>query len=217
MSLSVIATPIGNLGDISLRAIETLKQADLIIGEERKVVSKLIKLLELGRKEIELLNEHSDQKDIEFLTLQCLEKNVALVSDCGTPGFCDPGALLVKSCRNKSIKVHILPGASSLMAFLSGSGKDFKNFYFRGFLPAKNEDRISELKLLSKIKEPMIIMDTPYRLTKTLEDLVNFFPTRKVIIATSLTKDGEQFLDGSPQRILDQLKGQKLEFILALY
>ena len=117
MSLSVIATPIGNLGDISYRSVEILKAADLIIGEERKVVSKLIKHLSLGRKEIELLNEHSDQEDLDFLLNECRIKTIALVSDCGTPGFCDPGALLVKACRKAGIKIDILPGASSLMSF----------------------------------------------------------------------------------------------------
>lgn len=216
MALYLIATPIGNLGDISLRAVESLKSADLIIGEERKVVSRLIKDLQLGRKEIELLNEHSKKDDLEFLTQLCVSKNVALVTDCGTPGFCDPGADLVKLCRQQKIQVHILPGASSLMAFLSGCGEDIKTFYFRGFLPAKTEFRERELKSLQNIHEPIIIMDTPYRLTKTLEDLSKFFPQRKIILALSLTQEDESFITSSAKKLLEKFKGQKKEFILAL-
>ncbi|MBT4761523.1 MAG: 16S rRNA (cytidine(1402)-2'-O)-methyltransferase [Bdellovibrionaceae bacterium] len=216
MSLSVIATPIGNLGDISYRSVEILKAADLIIGEERKVVSKLIKHLSLGRKEIELLNEHSDQEDLDFLLNECRIKTIALVSDCGTPGFCDPGALLVKACRKAGIKIDILPGASSLMSFLSGCGERLDQFFFRGFIPAKNELRLIELQKLKKINEPIILMDTPYRLTKTLEDLCAHFPSKKIIIATDLTKEAEVFAQGSPKQLLSQFKGQKLEFILAI-
>lgn len=216
MALYLIATPIGNLGDITLRAVKALKDSDLIIGEERKVVSRLIKELQLGRKEIELLNEHSDKEDLEHLTQACLHKNVALVTDCGTPGFCDPGANLVKACRELKIAIHVLPGASCLMAFLSGCGEDFKTFYFRGFLPAKTEFREKELSHLQAISEPIVLMDTPYRLTKTLEDLAKFFPQRKIILALSLTQEDESFNISSAKKLLEKFKGHKKEFILAV-
>lgn len=216
MALFVIATPIGHLGDITLRALEQLKKAELLIGEERKVVSRLIKDLELGQKTIDLLNEHSDNKDIEYLVEQCRRQDVALVSDCGTPGFCDPGAFLVKACRQKNISVHILPGPSSLMAFLSGCGEDIKSFFFRGFLPANNQERERELSQLSKRKESLILMDTPYRLTKILEDLKKHFPQRQILLATQLTKEDECFEKATAHHLYNKYKGQKLEFVLAV-
>ncbi len=217
MSLSVIATPIGNIEDISLRALKLLKQADLIIGEERKIVGRLIRDLEIGYKVIELLNEHSDQKDLEYLLGECKTKAVALVSDCGTPGFCDPGAELVNLCRSHGIEITIVPGASSLMAFLSGSGLKLTEFYFKGFLPANSELRKKEFEKLKATKIPVILMDTPYRLEKTLNELSIYLPTKKIILATSLTQSDESFDIGSAKQLQEKYSHQKKEFILAIY
>ena len=168
MSLSIVSTPIGNLDDITLRAIESLRKADVIIGEEYREVTTLLKRLDIPKPQLELLNEHSKEDDLQELLKLCLEKNVALVSDCGTPGFCDPGAHLVKLCRDHGLDVKPVPGASSLMALLAVSGRKLQSFYFRGFLPAKKELRQSALKEVAKDSRNQVIMYTPYRLSKLL-------------------------------------------------
>src|SRR5690606_7703502 len=116
MSLNVVATPIGPLDDITLRALQCLKDADLVIGEERKVTLQRLKHWGLLPKPIRLLNEHTEPDEVEELADLCRTQNVALISDCGTPGFCDPGADLVRLCREKKIEIRALPGASSLLS-----------------------------------------------------------------------------------------------------
>ncbi|MCB0394615.1 MAG: methyltransferase, partial [Bdellovibrionales bacterium] len=138
MPLFIVATPIGNPEDITLRAIKLIRECDLLIGEERKPTSQLLKALGV-QKPIELLNEHSDSQDVEFLLGECRSKNVVLVSDAGTPSFQDPGFLLVNSCRSENITVTSAPGASSLMSLLSMSSHDIREFYFAGFLPQDSE------------------------------------------------------------------------------
>lgn len=192
MALYVIATPIGNSKDFTLRALEILKNADLIIGEELKVLRQILKAAGVQAKEMECLNEHSDAKDLAFLTDECKAKTVALVSDCGTPGFCDPGALLVKSCRDSKIDVHAVPGPSSLMALLSVCGERVDEFVFKGFLPAKMEERSKSWASLKKEGRPLILMETPYRLRKFLEDLGEHFPQRLCVLGLNLTQEGER-------------------------
>jgi 16S rRNA (cytidine1402-2'-O)-methyltransferase len=216
MPLHIVATPIGNFNDMTLRGIEALKSADLIIGEELKEVTKLVKNLNLGYKNIELLNEHSNDQDLKELVNLCIEKNVALVSDCGTPAFCDPGVNLINKCRKLKIPVFTLPGASSLMTFISGCGEPLKNFYFRGFLSANSEERLQELNQLKTFKNPIVLMDTPYRLNKLLSDIHSVMPQRRIVIGTSLTQENEKFFSGTALQLLNEFKDQKLEFVLSL-
>jgi 16S rRNA (cytidine1402-2'-O)-methyltransferase len=152
--LFVVALPIGNLDDISLRALRLLKEADIIIGEERKVLMPMLKSfgVDIHSKQMEFLNEHSKKEDILELKNFCKEKNVVLVSDCGTPVFCDPGAHLIDACRKENIEIKSVPGASSLMTLLSLSSQKLEKFYFYGFLPREKEDRMREIQKISKIK-----------------------------------------------------------------
>ncbi len=136
MGLVLVATPIGNDQDISLRALEFLKQADTIILEEFKESTRFLRAQGISGKTYEQLNEHSTPEDILRLTQLCAEKEVALITDCGTPGFCDPGADLVRECRKKNISVKTMPGPSSLMAMLSLSSQRLDQFVFRGFMAA---------------------------------------------------------------------------------
>lgn len=217
MALFVVATPIGHKDDISLRALDILKQVPVVIGEERKEVSKLLRSHGITGKELELLNEHSEPFDVERLMNICRERDVALVTDCGTPGFCDPGARLVALCRKQQIQVQPIPGASSLMTFLSGCGREVHNFYFRGFLPANREERAQAFKeLKSGAPRPVILMDTPYRLTRLLEELKEHFPKSHCTIGVALTQPEEQFLSGSPEKLLATFSGRKEEFILLM-
>ena len=214
MSLYVIGSPIGNQNDMSPRGIETLKTCDCIIGEEFKVLSRRLKSWGITDKELYSLNEHSRVDDIEELVDLCLNQDVALLSDCGTPGFCDPGAELVDACRRKKIKIQSIPGASSLMSFLSLCGLRVPSFYFVGFLPANKEQRLKKWKLVKKIHEPLIIMDTPYRLTRLLEELSHHFPQATCYLGTELTTETESLYKGCAKDLLKKLSGQKLEFVL---
>lgn len=191
MPLFVIATPIGNPQDISLRAVEILRQAELVIGEELKVLRQILKSVGVQAPHLERLNEHSTRDDIDFFVKECQQKNVALVSDCGTPGFCDPGADLVKACRTAGVEIQTLPGPSSLMALLSICGERVDEFVFKGFLPAKTEERAQVLRNLARENRALILMDTPYRLRRLLDDVAATFADRTCIAGLNLTAPSE--------------------------
>ena len=216
MSLELIATPIGDLGDITLRAIECLRAADVVIGEERKEVSKLLKRLEIEGKRLELLNEHTREDDLKDLVQLCRSSRVALVTDCGTPGFCDPGSRLVSLCRAEGVISKPIPGASSLMCLLSVSGRYLSEFLFRGFLPAEKEARAAALNELVRERRPVILMDTPYRMGRLLEELAERFPLRKVLLGCDFTQNTELIIEATAAELPKLIGERKAEFILAL-
>lgn len=215
--LYVVATPIGDVSEISLRALEVLKNAEVVICESTKETSKLLRAHGITGKTYELLNEHTTADEVKTLMDLCANKNVALVSDCGTPGFCDPGAQLVKLCRQKKIEVKSVLGASALMGLLSLSGERLDQFIFRGFLPAETEARRKALQEIQREKRPMVLMDTPYRLKKTLGDLQEFFPKRRALLALNLSQEEEKILEGTAENLLKQLPYDKAEFMILLY
>ncbi len=218
MALTLVSVPIGNIGDITLRALESLKGADLFIGEERKPMFRLLK--ELGvptPKNYELLNEHSEKEDIQSLAQACREQKAVLLTDCGTPGFSDPGAELVAECRKIGVAVTANPGVSSLTTFLSLCGVRLTQFDFYGFLPRETEERERALKKLSQLKMPTIVMDTPYRLRKTLQQCQQVLPNKKFVVGMDLTKPNEEVLTGSIDDILKKYDGEKREFLILIY
>ncbi len=216
--LHLVSVPVGHPDDISLRALNILKSAEVIIGEETKPLFQLLKHHNIPRPAVaEFLNEHSKDVDIDFFVDLCREKTVALVTDCGTPGFCDPGAVLVRRCRAENILVTAVPGASSLMILLSLSGLDLKEFYFRGFLPANNEKRRQELLALKKIKVPIVLMDTPYRFRALLEDLRESHADSRCVLGINLTQESEQIFDGPISRLNFDSLPEKAEFILVVH
>lgn len=196
MPLFVVATPIGNPDDISKRAIETLQTADLVIGEELKVLRQILKNAGVQARAMDQLNEHSREADIEHFVNECRNKNVALVSDCGTPGFCDPGADLVRACRERDVDVRAVAGPSSLMALLSVCGVRVDEFVFAGFLPAKQEARDQKLKSLVRESRPFILLETPYRCAKLVEDLGKHFADRFCVLGLNLTQANERVVRG---------------------
>jgi 16S rRNA (cytidine1402-2'-O)-methyltransferase len=216
--LTLVSVPIGPVEDITLRAIKEIKSADVVIGEESKPLFQLLKALEIPRPpQVEFLNEHSKDVDLEFFVQLCSDKKVVLVTDCGTPGFCDPGAELVRLCRKKNIPVTAAPGASSLMVLLSLSGVDLKEFYFRGFLPAKNELRQQELAKLKTMKIPIVMMDTPYRFQAFLKDLQTALPDHLVVLGMDLTQSSERVYSGPLKKMKLEELPEKSEFILLVY
>lgn len=194
MALFIVATPIGNPQDITFNAVETLKNADLVVGEELKALRQILKAAGVQAKAMDQLNEHSKPADIEFLLNECKTKKVALVSDCGTPGFCDPGSDLVKACHKEGIPVHPVPGASSLMSLISVAGVRLDYFTFAGFLPAKNELRDGAWNSIIRETRPVIIMETPYRCEKLMNELSQKVPKRLCIIGLNLTQPVERII-----------------------
>lgn len=217
MPLHLIATSIGNPGDITLRAIEALKAADVVVGEERREVSKLLKSLGIEGKRLELLNEHSKEDDVRELLDLCRTQNVALVTDCGTPGFCDPGARLVAACRASNIASTPLPGASSLMCLLSVAGQQMTEFLFRGFLPAESNARAQALRELERERRPVILMDTPYRLGKLLLELRERLPERRALLGCDFTQESETIIEAKLKDLPALIGERKAEFILAIF
>lgn len=217
MSLTLVATPIGNFQDLTLRGLSVLKEADLIIVEERKESTLVLRAHGISGKTYLELNEHTTKEELAELAEHCQTKNVALVTDCGTPGFCDPGADLVRLCRQRKIPVISAPGASSLMTLLSLSGRRIDQFIFRGFLPAENEAREKAYKELQKEKKAMIVMDTPYRFQKMLTEMTLYFPDRQLLVGCDLTQETERIFEGTGKSLLTQEFPKKSEFLILLY
>ena len=217
--LFIVATPIGNFEDISLRALETLKNVDAVACEEYREGSTLLKKLGIGEKKLMILNEHNDKEGTEEIVQTLISgQTIALVSDCGTPAFADPGTNLVKRCVEYGIPVSSVPGASSLMAAISLSPLPLKEFYFAGFLPRADAERRVKLAFLKTQKIPIIIMDTPYRLGKLLNEIGSTFGKNRVVtLGYDLTMPSERLLHGPVGEISVKMKDRKGEFILIVH
>lgn len=217
--LYLVATPIGNYDDITLRALEILKSADFIICEEYKEARRLLAHYKI-EKELLSLNEHNEKEEAPEIISRLSEgKTAALISDCGTPLFSDPGHFLVDLCIAKNIEVVPIPGASSLMPALTGSGLNFEKFYYYGWLSPKKEIRTTELNKLKNIKSVLVVLDTPYRLRQLLADVNKVFgPKKNIVVAFNLTMDGEQFFRGDVSSILKTVEERRLkgEFVLLI-
>lgn len=215
--LNLVATPIGDLNEISMRALETLKASEIIICESTKEASRLLKAHGITGKKYELLSEHTTPQELKHLALLCRDHNCALVTDCGTPGFSDPGAELVSLCRKQGTLIRSILGPSALMGLLSLSGEMLTEFYFKGFLPANTEDRKKSIAALKSEKGALVIMDTPYRLKKTIEELSMAFPNRKALLVLNLSQEDEFQLECLLSQMLPQIPVQKAEFMLLIY
>jgi 16S rRNA (cytidine1402-2'-O)-methyltransferase len=202
--LYIVAMPIGNPKDITLRALDVLKSVDVLICEERKIGFRYRSAYGLTQ-EWELLNEHNheEQSPILIKRLKDEHKSAALVSDAGTPLFADPGSELVRLCRYENIPVVPVPGASSLMTALMGSGLDLKQFMYYGFLPANTEERLNALKKIRSWQDwDIVFLETPYRLKQFLRDMIQVLGAkRKGIIAYRLTFPEEQFIEGELDKL----------------
>ena len=215
--LTLIATPIGRTDEITLRSLELLRNADVVICESTKETSKLLKSHDIKAKKYEVLDEHTTEDDVRLLAELCKNQSVVLVSDCGTPGFCDPGFQVVELCRKNNIQVQSSLGASSLMGLLSLSSKRIYQFYFRGFIPAENMAREKEWQSLKKTKEAFILMDTPYRLKKMIDECALHLSDRKLLLALNLSQENELVLEGKPEEIKRRLTFDKAEFMILVY
>jgi len=203
----VVATPIGNMGDITLRAIETLKSVDLILCEDTRETSKILQKYNIATATMSYHAQSKLAKVDKIFELLEGGKNLALVSDAGTPGISDPGAMLVSQIKNNlrdRVDVIPIPGASAVIAALSASGLATHEFTFLGFLPHK-KGRETLFKEIASAKRTMVFYESPHRILKTLESLVKFCPDKTVCMGRELTKIYEEFKTGTPVEILEYL------------
>ena len=209
--LYIVATPIGNPRDITLRAIDILKDADAVICEDRKTGSKLAKSLDIEVKEWIEANEHNEAKVGDLLQEKLLTgASIALITDCGTPVFSDPGSKLIERALGIGAKVVPVPGASSLMATLSILELPLLKFYFVGFLPRQPEERQSMLEYFRKMHIPVILMDTPYRMDTVLKDTLKVFGSgKRAVLACDLTLPNEKIYRGNLGQIYKEAGRQK--------
>jgi 16S rRNA (cytidine1402-2'-O)-methyltransferase len=219
--LYIVATPIGNKEDITLRALRILQSADFVICEERKEGSKLLKMYDLENS-LECLNEHNEKEMTPVLIEKMLLQNqtAALISDAGTPLFADPGNRLVRECHANNIPVVPVPGASSVMAALMMSGLENEQFLYCGFLPANKMERLKALKALP-FQVNIVFLEAPYRLKPFLRDMISTLSgKREAIIAYKLTQPEEKFFWGNLkelQLMTENLPKGEFVFILKEY
>jgi 16S rRNA (cytidine1402-2'-O)-methyltransferase len=215
----VVATPIGNLGDITLRAIETLKSVDLILCEDTRETKKLLDKYNISKPTMSYHAQSKLAKTEKIFELLKEGKNLALVSDAGTPGISDPGALLVSQIKEHflppipgegrgEVSVIPIPGVTALITALSASGLPIHEFTFLGFLPHK-KGRETLFKEIRDAKRTFAFYESPHRILKTLESLVKFCPEKKVCVARELTKIYEEFKTGTPTEILEYFQNNK--------
>jgi len=207
----VVATPIGNMGDITFRAIETLKNVDLILCEDTRETKKILNKYNIEKPTMSYHAQSKLAKTDKIFELLNEGKDLALVSDAGTPGISDPGTMLVSKIKDNfgnEVEVIPIPGATALITALSACGLPTHEFTFLGFLPHK-KGRETLFQEIAQAKRTIIFYESPHRILKTLESLVKFCPDKKVCIARELTKIYEEFKTGSPAKILEYFNKNK--------
>jgi 16S rRNA (cytidine1402-2'-O)-methyltransferase len=204
--LTVVATPIGNLQDITLRALQALREADLIAAEDTRHSAMLLHHHDI-RKPMLSLHEHNEASRTAGLVEEIAGgKSVALVTDAGMPGISDPGFRLIRACRERGLPVTVLPGPSAVLTALVGSGFPTDAFFFGGFLPVKSGRRRTELERSISRRETSIYFESPHRLVKTLEVLSEIAPGAGVCVARELTKKFEEYRRGKPAELATHYK-----------
>lgn len=205
-NLFIVATPIGNLGDITSRASKTLAEVDKIYAEDTRVTLKLLAHLGIAKPLISL-HDHNEAERVAGIIAELMAgMNLALVSDAGTPLISDPGYRLVRAVAEAGLKVIPIPGVSALISALSAAGLPTDRFSFEGFLPAKSSARRAALEVLSRETQTLVFYESSHRIEDLLEDMAFVFPERAVVIARELTKLYEQFYRGTAGSLVRQMK-----------
>ena len=212
----IVATPIGNLDDITLRALKTLKEVDLIAAEDTRQTLKLLNHFQISKP---LISYHRHNEEIKSNIL--IEKlkngeNIALVSDAGTPGICDPGEEVIKKAIEENIDVIPIPGACAFVNALIASGLNTKEFIFLGFLPLNKKLRKEKLEEINKSDKTIIIYEAPHKMKNTLIDLKEILKNRKIVLARELTKIHEEFIRKDIDELLENIDNLKGEMILII-
>lgn len=214
--LYIVATPIGNLEDITFRALRILKEVDIIAAEDTRQTLKLLNHFEISKP---LISYHRHNEGIKSDVL--IEKlkngeNIALVSDAGTPGICDPGEEVIKKAIDEGIDVIPIPGACAMINALIASGLDTKEFNFLGFLPLNKKLRKEKLEEIKKSEKTIIIYEAPHKMKNTLNDLKDILQNRRLVLARELTKIHEEFIRRDINELLNEIDNLKGEMILII-
>ncbi|MBF0478297.1 MAG: 16S rRNA (cytidine(1402)-2'-O)-methyltransferase [Candidatus Omnitrophica bacterium] len=199
--LYVVSTPIGNLKDITLRALEVLQDVDLIAAEDTRHTANLLKHFNIQKPLISYFEHNEDKRGQELLEKLQAGKKIALVTDAGTPGISDPGYRIIKLAREHNIPMTVVPGPSAVIAALSLSGLPSNAFIFEGFLPVKSGGRRKKLEELKAEKRTVIFYESPHRILKTLEDIQAILGDQEIVIVREITKTFEEVRKGSAQTL----------------
>ena len=215
-TLYLVATPIGNLEDITLRALRTLKECDAVAAEDTRHTGQLLKHFGISKPLLSYFQFNEAKRSEEIIARLKRGEKIALVTDAGSPGISDPGERVVKAAIAAGLRVEPVPGASALVAALTASGLATGEFHFIGFLPHKSGQRRNKLDALKMVDGTLVLYESPYRIEKLLGELKEVFPEREVVLARELTKKFEEFLRGKPAELLELIRERspKGEFVV---
>ena len=215
-TLYLVATPIGNLEDITLRALRTLKECDVVAAEDTRRTGQLLKHFGISKPLLSYFQFNEARRSEEIIERLRRGEKVALVTDAGSPGISDPGERVVKAAIAAGLRVESVPGPCALVAALTASGLPADEFHFIGFLPHKSGQRRRELERFKGIAGTLVFYESPYRVEKLLVELNELFAGRQVVLARELTKKFEEYLRGTPAALLEILKQRSLkgEFVV---
>ena len=217
-TLYLVATPIGNLEDITLRALRVLRECDVVAAEDTRRTGQLLKHFGISRPLLSYFQFNEAKRSEEIIERLRRGEKIALVTDAGSPGISDPGERAVKAAIATGFRVEAIPGACALVAGLTASGLPTDEFHFVGFLPHKSGQRKNKLESLKTIEGTLVFYESPYRIEKLLGELNEVFPEREVVLARELTKKFEEFLRGKPADLLKIAKTRNLkgEFVVLI-
>jgi 16S rRNA (cytidine1402-2'-O)-methyltransferase len=215
-TLYLVATPIGNLEDITLRALRTLTECDVVAAEDTRRTGQLLRHFEISKPLLSYFQFNEAKRSEEIIERLRRGEKVALVTDAGSPGISDPGERVVKAAIAAGFRVETVPGPCALVAALTASGLPAEEFHFIGFLAHKSGQRRRKLEALKSFEGTLVLYESPYRIEKLLTELAEVFPDRQVVLARELTKKFEEFLRGTPASLLEaaQKRSLKGEFVV---
>jgi 16S rRNA (cytidine1402-2'-O)-methyltransferase len=217
-TLYLVATPIGNLEDITLRALRTLKECDLVAAEDTRRSGQLLRHFNISRPMLSYFQFNEAQRSQQIIERLKQGQKVALVTDAGSPGISDPGERVVKAAIEAGLRVESVPGPSALVAALTASGLPTEEFHFVGFLPHKSGQRRNRIESLKTVPGTLVLYESPYRIGKLLGELSEILPERRVVLARELSKKFEEFLRGTPAELLalTSKRALKGEFVVLI-
>jgi 16S rRNA (cytidine1402-2'-O)-methyltransferase len=217
-TLYLVATPIGNLEDITARALRVLRECDVVAAEDTRHSGHLLKHFAISKPMLSYFQFNEAKRSEEILERLQRGEKIALITDAGSPGISDPGERVVKAAIEAGFRVESVPGPSALIAAITASGLSTEEFHFIGFLPHKSGQRKNKLSELKAVPGTLALYESPYRIEKLLTELNEIFPQRRVVLARELTKKFEEFLRGTPIELLEILKVRSLkgEFVVLI-
>lgn len=217
-TLYLVATPIGNLEDITLRALRTLKECDLVAAEDTRRTGLLLKHFGISKPMLSYFQFNEAKRSEQILERLRRGEKIALVTDAGSPGISDPGEKVVNAAIAAGFRVEPVPGPSALVAAVTASGLPTEEFHFVGFLPHKSGQRRKKLEALRQVTGTLVLYESPYRIEKLLAELKDIYPERQVVLARELTKKFEEFRRGAPEQLQTQLQARSIkgEFVVLI-